>query len=255
MYLVWLVSSCFVAQLKPVMWAQEADAHYTRSMIEQWIQAEKAESKAKTAWKLERQNLKNHQLLLQSEKDSLEQQLRSLDEKQVSESGERENLERSISELENSKAILKERIEQSENDLNLLLPKLPPLLRKKIESQLPNQSESNQTGSNLVRRLQKLIGGWNELHQFQNEVSIVKQLIPLVDSSEVEAEVLYFGLAQAYFVTPDDQRAGIGKVNSSKWVWTEIPNLGPEIRTALKSMNLPDPRNPVTLPATLNKED
>lgn len=242
------------------MKAQEVNALSTRFMIEQWIQAEKAVNKAKSEWKLDRKNLLTHKILLESEKNSLEKQLSGLDEKQVSESGERNRLEKSIADLKLSKADLETRIKQSEQYLTSLLPKLPPLLQKKVETHLPtkttaNASETNQPGSKLVRRLQKLIGTWNEIHQFQNEITVTKQVIPLEDSSEVEADVLYLGLAQAYFVTPDDQRAGIGKVDSSDWVWTEIPKLGPEIRTALVGMNLPDPRNPATLPATLNKED
>jgi hypothetical protein len=258
--LVWLIAGCLVWQFEPDLRAQDVDALSTRSMIEQWIQAEKAENKAKSDWKEDRQNLLTQKILLESEKQSLEKQLNSLDEKQVSESGERDRLEKSIADFEASKTMLEKRVDQSEKYLTALRPKLPPLLQKKIETQLPTApntkaSETKQPGSTLVRRLQKLIGTWNEIHQFQNKITVTKQVIALVDSSEVEADVLYLGLAQGYFVTPDDQRAGIGKVDSSNWVWTEIPELGPEIRTALVTMNLPDPRNPATLPATLIKED
>lgn len=256
---LWLVLTCAQWAAIAKINAQAADALSTRSMIEQWIQAEKAVNKAKSDWRLDRQNLIIHKRLLDSEKKSLDEQLNGLDKNQISVSEKRKGLNTSIASLASTQAILENRLKESEAKLETLLPKLPPLLRKKIEARMPapntNPTTTSQQASKLVRRLQKLIGIWTEIHQFQNEVTVVKQVIPLVDTSEVEAEVLYLGLAQAFFVTPDNQRSGIGKSEASGWVWTEIPKLGPEVRNTLNALNLPDPRSPVTLPTTLNKEE
>ena len=256
---IYLAFTCITWHLHPTIHAQTTDALSTRSIIEQWIQAEKSVNKARTDWKLDLQNLTTHKNLLESENKSLEAQLSGLDERQESTFEKRENLDQRIADLESVQTRLEDRIKTSENSIAALLPKLPPLLRKKIESRLPksnvSSTELNQQVSKLVRRLQKLIGIWTEIHQFQNEITVAKQVISLLDASEVEAEVLYLGLAQAYFVTADDQRSGIGKPQSSGWVWTEVPALGSEVRSALNALNLPDPRNPVTLPTTLTEEE
>ena len=66
-----------------------------------------------------------------------------------------------------------------------------------------------------------------------------------------EVEVLYLGLARAYFV--GDGRAGIGVPRAGGWEWTEKPELAGELEKALAMMDQKRAPGVVSLPVAVEK--
>ena len=62
-----------------------------------------------------------------------------------------------------------------------------------------------------------------------------------------EVEVLYLGLAQAFYMDRKDQ-AGIGQPGADGWVWKAKPEIRPDLTAALESLDKKRPPTMVTLP-------
>ena len=56
----------------------------------------------------------------------------------------------------------------------------------------------------IAERYQNVVGVLNEVNKFNQDIHVVSELMELPDQPSVKAQVraIYFGLGQAYYVTP-----------------------------------------------------
>ena len=66
-----------------------------------------------------------------------------------------------------------------------------------------------------------------------------------------EVEVLYLGLAQAFYADRKDQ-AGIGRPGPDGWTWKPLPEIRSELITAFEALDKKRPPSMVTLPLEIN---
>ena len=57
---------------------------------------------------------------------------------------------------------------------------------------------------------------------------MVSELRKNQSGAEVQAQVIYVGLAQAYFVDPSGEFAGVGSPGEDGWKWSIKPELADE---------------------------
>lgn len=91
-----------------------------------------------------------------------------------------------------------------------------------------------------------------QLDKFNSQLSVSPELVKNAAGENVQVQVLYLGLAQAWFVNNDDTFAGTGKPAANGWEWSIEPGLAPVVRRAIRISENAEPATYVGLPASVN---
>jgi hypothetical protein len=84
----------------------------------------------------------------------------------------------------------------------------------------------------IAERFQNVLGILNDLNKANNETTVNFEVRNLSDGKPSEVRVLYIGLAQAYYLSAQDE-AGIGRPGPDGWVWEPANAIADRIRLAL----------------------
>jgi hypothetical protein len=101
-----------------------------------------------------------------------------------------------------------------------------------------------------AERFQNVLGILNELNKANSEITIAYEIRQLADGSSSEVQVIYVGLAQAYYLSPRGE-AGIGKPTDNGWVWRPATDQAGAIFTALEIIQGKHPPEFVGLPISI----
>lgn len=120
-------------------------------------------------------------------------------------------------------------LERLEANLRNQIPAMPPPLRVAVVQQLtPDPRAANRASQAL--RLHRLSMALRVIDRFHREQHIISETRRLDDGREIEIQVVYLGLAQAYFSDVTGNHAGTGGVRNGSWQWQTRPELGARIR-------------------------
>ena len=111
--------------------------------------------------------------------------------------------------------------------------------------------DPNQTKVSLSARMVNVVGFINEVNKYNGSISVVSELRRNESGSELQVKVIYVGLAQAYFSSPDGSFAGMGIPGDNGWEWSEQPSLAPAIQQAIAIYEGSAPAAFVDLPMTI----
>jgi hypothetical protein len=87
----------------------------------------------------------------------------------------------------------------------------------------------------VAERYQNVLGILNEIGKATTEVTVSYETRTLADGRRSEVQVIYVGLAQAYFVSPTGE-AGIGHPTPDGWKWAPSNEIGGDVLKALEIM-------------------
>ena len=73
-----------------------------------------------------------------------------------------------------------------------------------------------------------------EVDKWNTTISVVPELLPLEDGRKAEVTAIYLGIGQGYYVSADDQHAGVGSATDSEWVWRPANEAAATIREAIE---------------------
>jgi hypothetical protein len=166
---------------------------------------------------------------------------------------EREEVEQKKIQLREASNAVKLRVVEFESQIRVLRKSLPPPLMETIDRlylQLPEDSEN--TGKSVSSRMLVVVGILNEIDKFNNRIEVASELRNGPGGNEVQVQVLYLGLAQAYFVDQTGSFAGVGIPSREGWQWDNRPELAPPIARAIAIYENSEPAAFVALPVVLN---
>jgi hypothetical protein len=136
-------------------------------------------------------------------------------------------------------SVLKERITQSESAVAESDKKKQELTAqndalKTTAAQL-NDAVAGMEGQirKLAERFQNVLGILNELNRANSEITVAYEIRTLADGTSSEVQVIYVGLAQAYYISPRGE-AGIGRPSEDGWKWAPAPEAAASILLALE---------------------
>ena len=129
---------------------------------------------------------------------------------------------------------LTEAVTRLEGDVRRLFRALPEPTQQKLQPlflRIPEDAATTRVA--VAERYQNVLGILNELNKANNELTVGFEVHKLSNGKPSEVQVLYVGLAQAYFLSGGGD-AGIGRPSSEGWQWEGSPAAAGEIRKAIE---------------------
>jgi hypothetical protein len=219
---------------KPVDVAANAtNLRDARAAMGKWIETQQIISKETRDWNQNKEILASRIEVVKQESIALESKIK-LAEAQASESAQKK------SELLTENEKLKEQAQNLASTINLMERDVQRILRRApefIQARLKPLAERipadpATTKVSIAERFQNVLGILNDLNKANNETTVNFEVRNLSDGKPSEVRVLYIGLAQAYYLSAQDE-AGIGRPGPDGWVWEPANAIADRIRLAL----------------------
>jgi len=206
----------------------------TRLTLTKWIETQQIISKERNDWQQGKEILQGRIELVGKEVAMLKEKI-ALSQAAVVESNtkrdqliaENDLLKSSTAQLANAVTAMEDQIRK----LSKLMPdpvaaRLVPLLQR-----IPIDPANTRVST--AERFQNVLGILTELNKVNSELAVTYEIRTLADGSSSEVQVLYIGLAQAYYISPRGE-AGIGRPTEDGWKWEPAPATSESILMALE---------------------
>jgi len=206
----------------------------TRTALEEWVETRRILSQEKRDWTLDRETLTDRIEILKREVESLRARIggtrssiAETERKRAELAAENDGLKEASADLLGTVSVLEGRTRQ-------LLVRLPDPIRESVKSLSQRIPEDPQPGEDsLGDRFQNVIGILNEVNKFNREITVTSEVRTLPDGTAAQVEVLYVGIAQAYFAGAQGNVGGIGTPSPDGWTWTPADDFAPQIAQAI----------------------
>ena len=219
--------------------------------MSKWIETQQIISKERNDWQQSREILQGRIELVGKEVGQLKERIAQAEAAVAESNRKRDELAAQNSQLKETGAQLAaaaSAMEARVRKLALLAPegvatKLAPLLQR-----IPTDASSSRIST--AERFQNVLGILNELNKANSEISIAYEIRKLADGSSSEVQVVYVGLAQAYYLSPRGE-AGIGRPTEEGWAWTPANGEASSVFKALEIIQGKEPPAFVALPVKI----
>ncbi len=196
--------------------------------IREWVRVQQLTIETENGWKEERQILQDFNGLRQKELEQISQTLAAAGERAEHYDAQLSKLETEGSDLRSARKKLESAIGPLEARIQSLLPTFPPPLRHKI-SESEDRLQQSDAKRPLQERYRDVLSILTEAANFDRQISLHTESRE-VDGEERELQVLYLGLARAYYVDRSGNFGGIGVPGPEGWTWTAQPALASSIQ-------------------------
>ncbi len=234
------------------LWSQEAsDSDRTPPSLAQekareWVEVQKTISAEESAWVQEKQEVQDLMELRRKEIAQLDEVIAAAGTRLRDAEEQRTALLAEEKELRTERQLLQQRIKEMESRIRALEPSFPPPLRNKVADAL-ERLEVTDSSLPLQNRYRDVLAILTEAGNFQNQITVDSEMRELGDE-QVEVQVFYLGLGQAYYTDRSGRHAGHGVPTTEGWSWTEDPSLSSRIRKAIAVHQKQAPAELVRLP-------
>ena len=206
----------------------------TRLTLSKWIETQQIISKERNDWQQGKEILQSRIELVGKEVGVLNEKITQSQAAVVESNAKRDQLiaendllKSSTSQLANAVTVMEEQVRK----LSKLMPepvaaRLLPLLQR-----IP--ADPTNTRVSTAERFQNVLGILTELNKVNSELAVTYEIKTLADGSSSEVQVLYIGLAQAYYISPRGE-GGIGRPTEDGWKWEPAPATSNSILKALE---------------------
>jgi len=223
----------------------------TRLTLSKWIETQQIISKERNDWQQGKEILQGRIELVGKEVSQLRERITQSEAAVAESHKKRDELSAQNDQLKEVGAQLAAAVTEMESQVQKLskmapegvATRLTPLLQR-----IPTNAEK--TRISTAERFQNVLGILNELNKANSEITIAYEIRQLSDGSSSEVQVVYVGLAQAYFLSPRGE-AGIGKPSENGWQWRSANDQAGAILTALEIIQGKHPPAFVALPITI----
>ncbi len=212
--------------------AQEAATPaVAREKVAKWVETRKLISEETAKWEAEKQMLSDLADLRLREANQMNEVI-DLAKERVA------DIERLTNELtaeeksrQRWRASFEKRISALEAALIPQVDLLPPPVSDKVfESITRLKDQSDQ--SDLQSRFRDVLAILNEAIEFNHQLHFSPE-IRNIEGKDIEVDVLYLGLTQAWYVDRTGQKAGMGRATKEGWTWFPDPSIAKQVRQAV----------------------
>jgi FtsZ-binding cell division protein ZapB len=231
--------------------AQAPTLDQARLTLGKWIETQQIISRERNDWQQGKEILEGRIELVGKEVSVLKERI-TTSEAAVAESdrkkqelvAENDRLKETASQLTEAVTAMEARV----RELAKLMPqpvasKLQPLLQR-----IPTEGAA--TRVSVAERFQNVLGIMNELNRANSEITVAYEIRTLADGTSSEVQVIYVGLAQAYYISPRGE-AGVGRPGEGGWTWQPAPDAAGSILLALEVIQGKHVPTFVPLPVTI----
>jgi hypothetical protein len=223
----------------------------TRLTMDKWIETQQIITKERKDWQQGKEILVGRVDLIQQEVAALETKIEQANAEVVDSEKKKTELLAEKDELKARGAHLAEIITRLEQELKRLLPSMPDPIRTKLQpltQRIPEDPSTTKVA--VAERFQNVLGALSLLNNSNNEISVVYEVHSLAGGKPTEVQVIYIGLAQAYYVSASGE-AGIGRPSDDGWRWQPSKAIANDVLKALEILQNKHTPAFVPLPVTI----
>lgn len=220
--------------VEPAAQAARPSLEETRLTLTKWIETQQIISKERNDWQQGKEILQSRIELVGKEVGILKERITQSEAAVVESNKKRDQLIAENDLLKASTAQLSNAVTAMEEQVRKLAKLMPDPVGARLVPLLQRiPVDPSNTRVSTAERFQNVLGVLNELNKVNSEISVTYEIRTLADGSSSEVQVLYVGLAQAYYISPRGE-AGIGRPTDDGWRWEPAPATSESILTALE---------------------
>ena len=225
----------------------------TRELIRQWVKTERLVSEEKTAWQVEKKRMEELLALYQKELGLLNEELgkaggaaASIDKDKIKLEGELGRYRAAQKLLASSMARLLPRVQT-------LIQCFPDPLQDEVAADIDalNAQDVLKQPRDVLRSTLSVL---STAERFNRSVTLVEEVRQVGDGKKVSVDVLYLGLARAYYAAQSGDTAGVGMPSKEGWKWQSQSDAAENIRQAIAVYRKDEQPQLLKLPVAIEKE-
>lgn len=213
--------------------AVQKEIEKAREVISEYVKTRQEIARVKNEWK-------SYQELTQRRIDLYEREISQLNDLIETAEKDTTQAERQIAAIKEEIAVLRsannivgQSLPAYEDKMREMYQYFPSPLKGKVERLVQQLGKSRQSAD----RMAILIGILNEVDKFNSDFNFDSFEKKLPSGETKLVDVIYLGLAVAYYADSDGEIGGVGTPAAGQWQWTERNDLAPNIRMAIKYYN------------------
>lgn len=205
----------------------------TREVIAQYVKTRQEIARVKNEWKAY-QELSDRRIdLYEREIRKLSETISAAEEQTTQAEREIARIRDEIAQLRGANNIVAKALPAIEDKVRELYQYFPSPLKNKVQRLVQQLGKSRQASD----RMAIVIGILNEVDKFNAEFNFDTQEKSLPSGETRLVDVIYIGLAVAYYADKEGTVGGIGVPAEGEWAWTERNDIAPAIRDAVLYYN------------------
>jgi hypothetical protein len=209
--------------------AVKKEIEQARQIIEEYVETRREIAKASNEWR-SYQELSVRRISLYEQEIA---ELTAAIEKAEAETTQAERaiakIKGEIAELRQANDIVAQALPGFEDELRELYQYFPTPLKDKVQSLVQQLGKGGQASN----RMALVIGILNEVDKFNSDYTLDTFEKTLPSGQTKLVDVVYLGLAVAYYADSDGKFGGVGIPAPGDWEWSEKNDLAPAIREAI----------------------
>jgi len=223
----------------------------TRLTLSKWIETQQIISKERNDWQQGKEILQGRIELVGKEVGILKDRIKQSEAAVEESNKKRDELVAENDALKASGAQLGEAVTLMEGQLRKLMKQMPEPVATKLAPLMQRMpTDPSNTRVTVAERFQNVLAVLSELNKANSELAISYEIRKFADGSSGEVQVIYIGLAQAYYISPRGD-AGIGRPGEDGWTWTPAPEAASAILSTLEIIQGKESPAFVPLPITI----
>ncbi len=206
-------------------------AAVVQEKVREWVRAKQAISAEASEWEADKESMSRLNEVRQKEIERLDRLITAA-------GGRVKDAETELGELRAEKTALGSRRKQLETEvaelestLRTTAPSLPAPLQEKLADVLA-RLEHPSSDASLQDRWRDVLLSLGEAGRFERAITVYPE-IREVGGKQVMVDVVYLGLAQAWYADQSGSHAGIGRPGPKGWTWKEQPALHSRVREVI----------------------
>lgn len=191
----------------------------TRAAMATRVEIERTISKERRDWQQNKELLIARRDLVKKEIATLQERIQQAKDTVAEAKKGRESLLAENQQLKDTGAKLAEAIGAKEAELRRLADQLPDPIQKKLKplyDRMP--ADPAKSVASIAERFQNVLAILNELNKANSDIVVNYEVHDMPDGSKAEVQVIYVGLAQAYYLSARGE-AGTLRPGPKGWQW------------------------------------
>jgi len=228
------------------------DPAASRELIRQWVQTERILSEEKSTWKVEKQRMQDLLDLYQKELKLLNEEIEKAGTSAGLVDSRKGKLETELKEYRAAQNLMSDTLARLLPRAKSLITQLPEPLKDELETDIDflTSPEALAKPRDVLKSVLAVLSGAG---RFNRTITLAEETRILESGKKMTVNVLYLGLARAYFATTSGDTSGIGTPAKDGWKWKDQPELADDIRRAISVYQKDKQPQLVELPVGVTK--
>jgi hypothetical protein len=213
--------------------AVQKEIEKAREVISKYVETRQEIARVKNEWKSYQELTQRRIDLYEREIDQLSDLIAAAEKDTTQAERQIAAVREEIAELRAANDIVAKALPAYEDKMREMYTYFPAPLQSKVERLVKQLGKSRQASD----RMAILIGVLNEVDKFNSDYNFDSFEKKLPNGETLLVDVIYLGLAVAYYADSEGTIGGVGVPAAGGWTWSENNDLAPAIRDSILYYN------------------